>query len=193
MFEVDRGVYRAHQGSCARELDGDFTMPYAGAFEEEQPRDMNVSIVPLDHAREPALLEMWRAYQAFYGVSDVDEARNRAHIAEIRENPALGHIHVALVEGAPAGFSTLYYTFASTRACKVAILNDLFVLEERRRAGVGRALLEHALGFARERGLRYVRWSTAESNTAAQALYERYAAPTLWKLYNVDVSQRPAR
>jgi GNAT superfamily N-acetyltransferase len=148
------------------------------------------AIVPLDRAREPALLQLWRAYQEFYRVSDIDEARNRAHVAEIRENPVLGHIHLALARGEPVGFSTIYYTYASTRACKVALLNDLFVVPEQRRAGIGRALLEHALGFAREQGIRYVRWSTAASNADAQRLYDGYGEPTLWKMYSVDVSQR---
>jgi GNAT superfamily N-acetyltransferase len=154
---------------------------------------MTPAIVPLDRAHEPALLEMWRAYQEFYRVGDIDEARNRAHVGEILENPALGHIHLALLEGMPVGFSTIYYTFASTRSCKIALLNDLFVVPEQRRSGIGRALLEHALDHARGQGIRIVRWSTSASNVDAQRLYAGYGEPTSWKLYSVDVSARPVR
>jgi GNAT superfamily N-acetyltransferase len=153
---------------------------------------MNVSIVPLDRPLNEALLALWRGYQEFYQVGDIDEERNRAHVEQIAGNASLGHIHLAVVDGAPVGFSTLYYTFTSTRSCKVALLNDLFVLPERRRLGVGRALIDHALGFARAAGIRYVRWSTAASNAEAQKLYAAYGAPTLWKMYSVDVSERPS-
>jgi len=152
---------------------------------------MTVSIVPLDRDNEPALLGLWRAYQEFYRTSEIDEARNQAHVRRIRESPALGRIHLA-VDGARAiGFSTLYFTFTSTRVSEVAVLNDLFVTPECRGAGVGRALIEHAFAFTRGEGIRYVRWLTEASNTTAQQLYRHYGEPTSWKLYSVDVAARP--
>lgn len=154
---------------------------------------MNVSIAPLERATLSPLLAMWRDYQCFYQVSDIDEQRNREHVEQIVANPALGRIHVAITDGAPAGFSTVYFTFASTRSCRVALLNDVYVVPERRRGGVGRALIEHALELARMEGVRYVRWSTAAGNVDAQRLYDTYGTPTLWKMYSVDLSQRASR
>jgi GNAT superfamily N-acetyltransferase len=151
--------------------------------------EMSTSIVPFARELASPLLEMWRAYQEFYQVNDIDDGRNRAHVENIVNNPSLGCIHLALLAGDPVGFSTLYFTFTSTRACKIAVLNDLFVVPQRRRGGVGRALLEHALAYAREQGIRSVRWSTSVSNAGAQKLYADYAVPTQWNMYNVDVSQ----
>jgi GNAT superfamily N-acetyltransferase len=152
---------------------------------------MTVSIVPLDRDNEPALLGLWRAYQEFYRTSGIDAAKNQAHVQRIRDAPALGRIHLA-VDGATAiGFSTVYFTFTSTRVCEVAVLNDLFVTPERRGAGVGRALIEHAFALARSEGIRFVRWLTEASNTSAQQLYRHYGEPTSWKLYSVDVTARP--
>jgi GNAT superfamily N-acetyltransferase len=151
---------------------------------------MNLSIVALDRARLPVLLRMWRGYQEFYQVSEIDEARNREHVQLILDNTALGRIHLAIADDVPIGFSTVYYTFASTRSCRIALLNDLYVVPERRREGVGRALIEHAIEGARKEGIRYVRWSTAAANAEAQRLYDAYGTPTLWKMYSVDVSQR---
>jgi GNAT superfamily N-acetyltransferase len=153
---------------------------------------LTLSIVPFAQAFEPPLLAMWRAYQEFYQVADIDEERNRAFVQMILENPALGRIHLALADDAPVGFSTIYFTFASTRACKVALLNDLFVVPQHRRSGIGRALLEHALSFAREEGIGFVRWSTSASNTDAQRLYAAYGAPSSWQTYSVDLSKRPS-
>jgi ribosomal protein S18 acetylase RimI-like enzyme len=52
-------------------------------------------------------------------------------------------------------------------------LEDLFVVEEDRRFGLGQALVAGAIGRARERGCGRIELDVAESNTAAWALYER--------------------
>jgi putative acetyltransferase len=52
-----------------------------------------------------------------------------------------------------------------------AELKRLFVLKEARGAGVGRALVERALGAARAGGFRGVRLDTLQGMDAAQALY----------------------
>jgi ribosomal protein S18 acetylase RimI-like enzyme len=52
-------------------------------------------------------------------------------------------------------------------------LAELYVAPERRRRGLGRALLEAALVSARERGAEYIDLNTAETDVAARALYER--------------------
>jgi GNAT superfamily N-acetyltransferase len=154
---------------------------------------MPVSVVPLDRSAVPSLLQMWRGYQEFYQINDIDDARNRDHVELIFANPALGRIHLAVTDGQPIGFSTVYYTFTSTRSCKIALLNDLYVTPERRRAGVGRALIEQAIDHARSEGIRYVRWSTAAGNVDAQRLYDAYGTPTLWKTYSVEVPQHARR
>lgn len=51
-------------------------------------------------------------------------------------------------------------------------LEDLYVREEARRSGLGRALVEAALERARERGCRRIELDVNEDNTAARALYE---------------------
>lgn len=157
------------------------------------PAPGNVTLAPLTPANEAALLRLWREYQEFYRTSDIDEARNQAHVRLIRDTPATGCIHVAEQGAEALGFSTLYFSYASTRACRIAVLNDLYVIPARRGEGIGRALIEHALGVARREGVRYVRWSTEASNLAAQRLYRGYGEPTKWKVYSVDVTARVSK
>ena len=55
-------------------------------------------------------------------------------------------------------------------------LQDLFTAEEARGKGAGRALIEAVYARAREAGASRVYWLTHETNTSAQALYDKLAA-----------------
>jgi GNAT superfamily N-acetyltransferase len=54
-------------------------------------------------------------------------------------------------------------------------LNDLFTVEEARGRGVARALIEAVYAAARAASSSTVYWMTHETNTVAQALYDRVA------------------
>lgn len=71
----------------------------------------------------------------------------------------------------PAGIVQLRYRWAVWRAGTDCLLEDLFVRPEARRVGLGRALLDAAVGRARERDCRRIELDTAETNEAALALY----------------------
>jgi ribosomal protein S18 acetylase RimI-like enzyme len=53
-----------------------------------------------------------------------------------------------------------------------AYLEELYVAPPRRGEGIGRALMEAAMGAAREAGASYMSLCTGETDTAARALYE---------------------
>jgi ribosomal protein S18 acetylase RimI-like enzyme len=68
--------------------------------------------------------------------------------------------------------------FSPVSAAPILILNDLFVLPEARRVGVGRQLLRSAMVFAKSVGAVRLTLSAEVTNTIAQALYEAKG----WKL-----------
>src|ERR1700759_2666176 len=55
----------------------------------------------------------------------------------------------------------------------ICYLEDLFVREDARGAGVGRALIEELVRLAEENGWPRVYWHTHEQNDVARSLYER--------------------
>ena len=65
-------------------------------------------------------------------------------------------------------------------------MNDLFVVEQARKRGVGRALLERAERLARESSAVGLTLSTALDNLRAQRLYESmsYRRDTQFFVYN---------
>jgi GNAT superfamily N-acetyltransferase len=54
-------------------------------------------------------------------------------------------------------------------------LQDLFVADDARGGGIGRALIEHVYADAKRRGASRVYWLTHESNHNAMQLYDRIA------------------
>jgi GNAT superfamily N-acetyltransferase len=110
-------------------------------------------------------------YRQFYRYpSDLAGAR-RFLRERLEKNESV--IFLALEEREAVGFTQLYPMFSSTKMRPMWILNDLFVLRDRRKAGIAAALLEKARQFGIERGAVELMLETAVDNLAAQRLYEK--------------------
>jgi len=72
----------------------------------------------------------------------------------------------------PAAVAQLRFRFGLWWAAPDCLLEDLFVDEAARGAGLGRAMLDAVVARAAERGCRRVELDTGEDNAAARALYE---------------------
>jgi GNAT superfamily N-acetyltransferase len=133
-------------------------------------------IEPITEEQFEAVLPLIAGYQRFYGVQRPDEERNRAFFRRFLAPSEDGLLLGAWEGDELAGFATLYWTFSSTHAAEVVLMNDLFVSEGKRGAGFGRALIEESLEVARRRGARHLEWVTAQDNRGAQRLYDRTGA-----------------
>jgi ribosomal protein S18 acetylase RimI-like enzyme len=117
---------------------------------------------------------LFDAYREFYKC----EPDSPRALAYLRERLAKGDSTIfAAVEGEGAGrraigFTQLYPTWESLDMGKMYVLYDLFVDSTVRRRGVGRALLDRAVGFARKNGAVVVLLETAKDNVHAKGLYE---------------------
>ena len=77
-----------------------------------------------------------------------------------------------LVAGEPAtAVCQLRYRLSVWTGTEDCCLEDLFVRDEARGSGLGRALVKAALERARERGCARIHLDTGEANAAALALY----------------------
>jgi ribosomal protein S18 acetylase RimI-like enzyme len=84
------------------------------------------------------------------------------------------------------GFATLYFSFASSIAGKVGLLNDLYTLPDCRGNGVGKALIRHSYEYAIAKGAKRLQWLTAQDNEQAQALYNSLGASrSSWYFYSL--------
>ena len=79
---------------------------------------------------------------------------------------------VLLGGGGPDGIALLRFRTSVWTGRPEAHLQELYVAPRLRGRGIGRALLEAALATAREAGATFIDLGTAETDTAARALYE---------------------
>lgn len=125
----------------------------------------------------PELLPLLRGYCDFYEVEPSDEALlalSRALIA----SPNLDGIQLLArdEQGRAVGFATVYWTWQTLSASRLAVMNDLFVAAGARGGGVAEALIEACAERARAHGAGSLDWQTALDNRRAQAVYERVGA-----------------
>jgi GNAT superfamily N-acetyltransferase len=83
---------------------------------------------------------------------------------------------VAEDDGALVGFCTGYQDLHSVRFGYRAWVEDLAVDPERRSEGVGKALLDAAKAWGRERGATHLELDSAEARADAHRFYEREGA-----------------
>jgi ribosomal protein S18 acetylase RimI-like enzyme len=79
---------------------------------------------------------------------------------------------ILLAGDGPAGLAVLRFRPSIWTEGLECYLAELYVVPDRRRRGLGRALMLAAIEHARRRGADYMDLNTAETDTAARALYE---------------------
>jgi GNAT superfamily N-acetyltransferase len=139
----------------------------------------------------PELLTLMRGYCDFYEVAPSDEAllaMSRALIAD----PAREGLQVIArdAQGTAIGFATIFWSWSTTRAARIGVMNDLYVAPGGRGQGVAERLIEACLERARSRGAALLSWQTAPDNHRAQAVYERIGARrSQWLDYDLPVAE----
>jgi GNAT superfamily N-acetyltransferase len=119
------------------------------------------------------LLPLISAYQKFFEI-EVDEEKNRLFFRQFVDDDTRGIQYLASISGQVVGFATVYFTFSSSRAEKVAVFNDLYVVPERRLTIVAANLIKEALKEVfLVRGYRLLRAETRHGNVRALSLYEK--------------------
>jgi GNAT superfamily N-acetyltransferase len=152
------------------------------------PVPSEFAIGPVTAEEFEGLLPLIAAYQRFYEVEEIDEARNRAFFRRFLRPSEDGLLLGARRDGRLVGYACLYWHFSSTRAIETVLMNDLYVDGAARGEGIGRALIEATAEVARERGAPSVEWSTAPDNQTAQRLYDYTGAErSEWVSYELRV------
>ncbi|MFM7069944.1 MAG: N-acetyltransferase family protein [Actinomycetes bacterium] len=128
-------------------------------------------LIPPDRSQWERL---WVGYLTFYG-QELDSAITDLTWSRLLgEDPAV--VGLAATDGDElVGLCHLVFHPSTWSAAPYCYLEDLFVLPDRRRAGIGRALIAAAVTESQQAGAAKLYWQTAASNEVARRLYDAVA------------------
>jgi ribosomal protein S18 acetylase RimI-like enzyme len=125
---------------------------------------------------------LWAGYLSFYE-TELDARVSDITFARLIDPQSALFALVAEADGALVGLTHCVLHPATWDAADYCYLEDLFVAPAARGQGVGRTLIEAVYAHADARGCARVYWHTHESNTGAQALYDRLATKSGFIVY----------
>jgi GNAT superfamily N-acetyltransferase len=134
------------------------------------------------------LLLLMRGYCDFYEVSPSDDALLGLARALIADPEREGVQLMARDDGVAVGFATIYWSWATTIAARIGVMNDLFVAASARGTGAADALIRACVEECRAHGAEELAWQTAGDNARAQRVYDRVGATrSEWVDYSLNV------
>lgn len=119
-------------------------------------------------------LNLWEAYQHFYNVTLKPELSQLTFNRLIDENEEMG-CFVIEVEKELIGFVHYIFHRSTWTQGNYCYLQDLFVKENSRVKGCGKALIEAVYAQAHAKNCSRVYWLTQETNYRARSLYDQVA------------------
>jgi GNAT superfamily N-acetyltransferase len=138
---------------------------------------MAYSIEPAVRGDLDDLLGLMRAYCDFYEVAPGDEEL-LALARSLIDDPRREGVQLLARDeaGEALAFATLFWSWSTTEACRIGIMNDLYVAPAARGQRLAERLIEACGAECRGHGARRMTWQTAPANARAQAVYDRVGA-----------------
>jgi len=132
----------------------------------------------LEAADRAAWEPLWEGYNTFYErtiPAEVTDTTWRRLMAEGADPGGFGAMDAS---GRLIGFTHYFFHGSTSQIGPSCYLQDLFVSEQARGTGAGRALIEAVYGAADAAGAEQVYWLTQTFNETARRLYDRVASVT---------------
>lgn len=146
---------------------------------------MSLTIHPLNPADHATWLQLWQGYLTFYKTELPEKVTANTWqsiltssqikgFGAYKDDVLVGIVHIVIHPNTWNDNHCVY-------------LEDLFVNEQARGLGVGRALINHVYDYAKQHNCNRVYWTTQESNHTARKLYDDVAKKTDMIQYRYDV------
>ena len=127
----------------------------------------------------PLILKFIRDLAEYERLADRVTATEEMIRRTLFGNPRFAEVLIAEEDGAPAGFALFFHNYSTFLGQPGIYLEDLFVREEMRGRGIGKALLARLARIARERGCGRVEWAVLDWNAPSIAFYRSIGAVSL--------------
>ncbi len=123
---------------------------------------------------EAAFRRLWAGYLDYYAtpLSEEVTAHSWGRILDPASPMGLRLVEVA---GEVAGFALYLHHPSSWVPGDDCYLEDLYVADDRRGQGLGRALIEDLMALAKRQGWQRIYWMTDQDNARARRLYDSIA------------------
>lgn len=144
-----------------------------------------ISVRPLTSSDFDIWLPLWQGYLEFYEVQISDQVTQATFDRLVDQNISMFGALAISESGEAVGLVNWLMHPGTWSVNDSCYLEDLFVSAEFRGQGAGRALIEHVRQWAETQNAAKVYWLTAESNVAAQQLYDRVAKKTGFIQYQI--------
>jgi len=145
-----------------------------------------ISIGAAAEEHRAAWERLYAGYAAFYRTEQTAEMRARVW-GWIQDPAHEVKGFLALLDGVPVGLAH-YRPFARPLSATTGgFLDDLFVDPSARGQRVADALIGAVAAEGRARGWSVIRWITADDNYRGRAVYDRLAALTPWRTYDIKL------
>lgn len=135
-------------------------------------------------------LSMLDAFATFESLKGPDRGAKRRIVRDVFSKK-VASLLVALYGGEYAGFATYFYTYSTFAGTPILYLEDIFVLEDYRRRGVGRALFVQCAKEAVKHGCGKMEWQVLTWNRKAMDFYESFggARADEWCVYGLNTGK----
>lgn len=152
-----------------------------------------VTIRPATPADVPALLALIRELATY------EKKRHKAVVTEadlLRDGFGPNSKFRALLaewDGRPVGYASFFYFYSTFQGRAALFLEDLFVLEQFRGKGIGKALLAAVAKLALDENCFGLRWEVLDWNQLAIEFYEKLGATFLHERKAVAFDEETVR
>ena len=134
---------------------------------------MIVTLREADHKDIPLLTQFMQKYYE-YDRLNYDKSVATKALQEFLNNRFLGRIWLILSAGKEIGYVVLSYIQSLEFHGSIAFIDELFILDDDRRKGAGKRVLDLVADFCKSEGIHALRLEVEKSNTAAQGFYEKF-------------------
>lgn len=147
----------------------------------------NLNLRPATPADVLVLFNLIKALAEYEKLSHAVTGNPKALKEHIFGSRPYAEAILAEYTGEAVGFALFFYNYSTFLTKPGIYLEDLFVLPQYRRKGIGKAMLSYLANLALERGCGRLEWSVLDWNTDAIAFYESMGADVLpdWRICRV--------
>lgn len=147
----------------------------------------NVEIRAATPEDVPVVLALIRALAEYEQLSHEVQATEASLRASLFGDRPQAEAVIARVDGTPAGFAVFFHNYSTFLGRRGLYLEDLFVLPNYRRRGVGHTLLSHVAAIAVARECGRMEWAVLDWNAPAIRVYRGVGARPMdeWTVFRL--------